>query len=186
MRLRALCLVFVMGLCARPVVALPIVSIEPVTSIVAPGDSFFLDINISNVEDLFGFQFDLAFDPAVLSAITIVEGSFLSSVGESFFIPGIIDNLAGTIAFTANSLLGPIVGASGSGTLARLNFTSTSPGTSIVSLSNVLLLDSSLFEIAAATQDANLTSVPEPGSIVLLGTGLFAVWRGRRRFARAA
>jgi hypothetical protein len=186
MKFRALCLIVLLGLCARPAAAVPLVSVGPST-VVAPGDSFFLDINIGDVKDLFGFQFDLFYDPAVVSANDIVGGTFLSSTGEDFFIPGLIDNLAGTIAFTANTLLGPIAGVSGSGTLARLNLTAKAAGSSVVGLANLLLLDSSLSEISAGTQNATVTvtTVPEPGTIVLLATGLGAAWLGRRRLAGA-
>jgi general secretion pathway protein D len=193
MRLRALCLVLFLGLCARPAVALPLVSVQPALGVVGPGDSFFLDINISSVQDLFGFQFDLLYDPSVLTANAIVEGSFLASAGDTFFLPGTIDNIAGTVALTANALIGMIPGATGGGTLARLNFTAKSTGTSIVDLSNLLLVgvmaDSSLSEIPGTTQGTTVTvasTVPEPGSVVLVGTGLVAAWRSRRRFARAA
>ena len=63
MRLRTLCLVLFVGLCARPVAAAPILSIEPGTSTVNQGDTFFLDIDITNVTDLFGFQFDILVRP---------------------------------------------------------------------------------------------------------------------------
>ena len=184
MRLRALCLVFFIGVCARPAAALPIVSVQPASGPVNPADSFSLNIDISNVQDLFGFQFDLFYDPALLSVSLIEEGSFLSSAGDTFFIPGLIDSITGTIAFTANTLLGPIVGSSGSGTLARLTFTALSPGTSTVGITNLLLLDSALAEISATTQNTKVNTVPEPGSVVLLATGLVVAWRGRRRFAR--
>jgi Cohesin domain/PEP-CTERM motif len=191
-KLRALCLVLLLGLCARPVVASPIISVQPDLSTVSLGSSFFLDINIADVSDLFGFQFDLFYDPAMLTATDIVNGGFFAD-GDSFFIPGAIDDLLGTIAFTASTLLGPIVGVDGSGTLARVSFKAKSSGTSAVGLTSVLLLDSGLSEIAADAQGGSVkvnagdvAPVPEPTSVVLFGSALVAMWRGRRRITCAA
>jgi hypothetical protein len=188
----ALCLVLFVGLFARPVVASPIVSIGPASGPVTAGSSFFLDIAITGVSDLFGFQFDVFYNPTLLMANPIVEGSFFSSAGSSIFIPG--DNtVPGSITFNAGALLGPVFGASGDGTLARLNFTALAAGTSTVSLSHLFLLDSGLSEIDASTQGASVTAaastaspIPEPGTMVLFGSGLLAVWRSRRRLGLAA
>src|SRR5580658_4444822 len=97
-----------------------VVSIDPSSSNVNVGDNFALDVNISNVRDLYGFQFDLSLAPGVLSAVSITEGSFLAGGGATFFIPGTIDNTAGAIALTANALLGSGPGVGDSGTLAVL------------------------------------------------------------------
>src|ERR1700733_8124518 len=85
--------------------AVPVtLSVQPVSSSIVAGTSETLDINITNVPDLFGFQFDVSFAPGVLSAVSITEGSFLPGGGSTFFLPGDIDNGAGTIALTADTL----------------------------------------------------------------------------------
>ena len=62
------------------------------------GDTFTLDIRAETVFDLAGWQFDIAFDPAVLEAISVSEGDFLKTDGgTTFFQGGSIDNAAGKI-----------------------------------------------------------------------------------------
>ena len=49
------------------------------------GDTFTLDIRAENITDLAGWQFDIAFDPAILEAINVSEGDFLKTDGEPPF-----------------------------------------------------------------------------------------------------
>ena len=88
----------------------PTLSINPASSTVSAGNNVTLDVNISNITDLYAFQFDLSFDPGTVSAVSITEGSFLTGGGATFFLPGTIDNVGGTIASTADSLVGAIPG----------------------------------------------------------------------------
>ncbi len=189
MKLRALCLVLFVGLCARPVAAAPILSIEPSTSTVNEGDTFFLDINITGVTDLAAFQFDVLYDdPTVLNANESIEGAFLPRGGSTFFIPGAVIT-PGNLSFTGDTLFGTD-SASGDGTLARVSFTALSGGSSSISIGNLLLFDPQGGEILADTQSARVdvsasaTPVPEPTSVMLLGSGLVMAWRNRRRPAR--
>src|ERR1700732_272328 len=77
-----------------------VISIQPSATNESVGNNFTLNVDISGVTDLAAFQFDIGFNPAVLSANGITEGSLLPSGRSTFFIPGTIDNGAGTIAFT--------------------------------------------------------------------------------------
>lgn len=144
------------------------ISIEPSSSIVVPGQSFSVEIRASAVSDLLAFQFDVGFNPGVLSATFIAEGSFLPSGGATLFIPGLIDNATGLISFTGDTLLTSISGVTGSGTLARIQFTAAGSSSSPIALSNVVLLDSTLSVIPVSVVNGSTTVVPEPASWTLL------------------
>jgi hypothetical protein len=151
-------------------------SIDPSSTTVPIGDQVSLNIKISGVTDLFAFQFDLGFDPTVLSASSISEGSFLPIGGATVFIAGTIDNVGGTISGTADSLSGAIPGVTGDGVLATAVFNAVGLGTSTISISNITLLDSSLNPIDSSSTggsvDVVASLVPEPGSALTLLIGL--------------
>jgi hypothetical protein len=146
------------------------------------GTIFDVDIDVTGVTDLYAFQFDLSFNPAILSGDSVIEGTFLPSGGTTFFIPGAIDNVGGTITANADTLIGAIPGVTGDGTLAVFQFTALAPGTSPLSFANEILLDSSLNDITASTTSQNgsvtisgISSIPEPQTLTLLVTGLLVL-----------
>src|SRR5580704_16132375 len=122
------------GLLAYPASADPILTISLPSQLVTVGDTVTLDVDIANVTDLYTFQFSVDFDPSILQAATTTEGSFLPLGGSTFFIPGTIDNVGGTITLLAATLEGMIPGVSGSGTLAILGFDAVALGTSPISV----------------------------------------------------
>jgi hypothetical protein len=195
-RNKVVCGILLVGLTltfwARNGSATPILSIEPPSLLVQRGDSFSLDVRISGVTetDLFAFQFDLAFDPLILSARSITEGPFLPSGGATAFIAGTIDNsifspTGGTITGTADTLIGAIPGVNGSGVLAFVDFEALSLGTSPITFSNEFLLDSDLhqFPITAIVDGSVgvfvIEAIPEPSTWILLSTAGFGllIWR---------
>ena len=102
------------------------------------GDTFTLDIRAENVFDLAGWQFDIAFDPAVLEAIDASEGDFLKTDGgTTFFQSGRIDNAAGKIT---GLIAGRISegGVSGSGSVLQVRFKAKSEGETELALQNFL------------------------------------------------
>jgi hypothetical protein len=161
------------------------ISLQPSATTLGLGSPLTVDVNVVGISDLFAYQFDIGFNPAVLSAASVTEGALFSSIGV-FFSSGFIDNTGGTIAFIGDTLSGPGPGVSTGGTLATITFNSIGVGSSSVDLANIILLDSNLADIAA-TASGTLATVastasPEPGSWLLVG-GAFAVlcgWAAKR------
>jgi hypothetical protein len=140
-------------------------SLSPSSIQVAPGEEFDVNVTITDVTELYSFQFDFSFDSSVLQYVSVTQGPFLKSDGAGTFelppntgTPGFLDNYAVTRIST-------LVGVNGSGVLATLRFRGLSPGVSSLTFSNDLLYDSnntSPQEIAHNTLQgsANVTGVP--------------------------
>ena len=100
------------------------------------GDTFTFDVRAENVSDLAGWQFDIAFDPARLEAVDVIEGDFLKTDGgTTFFQDGRIDNTAGKIT-GLNAALFSERGVDGSGAILRVTFKTKSNGETALTLQN--------------------------------------------------
>lgn len=111
-----------------------IVATPKVEGPLAVGDTFTYSIEIKYVEDLAGWQMDIAYNPAVLEAVAVSEGDFLASGGvNAAFQSGTMS--AGKItglwqarvgrtvdATGTNVLTGPVAGVDGSGELLSIEF----------------------------------------------------------------
>lgn len=122
-----------------------IISVVPSGSTITQGESFSSDIRISGVSDLYSFEFDLGFNPSILSGNSITESDFLLLGGPTLWFPGIIDNFGGTIPYTADSLQSMVPGVSGDGILASVNFTALATGSSDINIFDVILFRFLLF-----------------------------------------
>jgi general secretion pathway protein D len=162
-----------------------LISVVPSASTITQGQSFSVDIRVSGVSDLYGFEFDLGFNPSILSATSIIEGAFLALGGPTLWFPGTIDNSGGTISYTADSLQSIVPGVNGDGILASVNFTALATGSSELTISGVTLLDSALADISFDNpQNTHIVinsnsgptpSVPEPATFGLLAIGLIVL-----------
>jgi hypothetical protein len=107
---------------------------------VAPGQQFTVAISTTPNNDIAGMQFNLGFDPSLVTAQSVVEGNLLGQGGAStYFNPGQINNLAGTITGTFGVIITPGQSVATPGTFATITFTAAAGGTSPLTLSNVVI-----------------------------------------------
>jgi hypothetical protein len=119
-----------------------VVSVSAPVGTVNPGQQFTVDINIVPNNAIAGAQFNLSFDPTKVSAGSIVEGNLFSQGGaDTYFFPGQIDNVAGTITGTFGVIITPGQSVSTQGIFATITMTAVAGGSSPLTLSNVVIGD---------------------------------------------
>jgi hypothetical protein len=116
------------------------VCVDPQTTVGTVGQNFVVNINISGVADLYGWEFSLGWNGTILEAVTVSEGSFLKSGGSTFFTNKINNTLGYMIVDC--TLLGNVPGVSGSGTLATIKFYVETLGECPLDLYDTILVNS--------------------------------------------
>ena len=144
---------------------LPVISVEPPTSTAETGESFTVDINITDVSNMYSWEFHMNYSSIILNAISVTEGSFLSDVDSTSWsmMPPIINNDAGTVK--ASNLLWyyPPSGASGNGTLCTITFQIKDVGNTTLHFYYTQLLSfngTGMPEIEHTAADGSVTALP--------------------------
>jgi hypothetical protein len=167
-------------------------------SLTDPSSPFTVNINISNVDDLYGWEFKLYYNSTILSNSTVVEETFLSSAGSTqFFVLNNTDTYNATHGrfWVTCTRLGNVAGVSGSGTLANITFTVDGQGgTTPLTLADTKLVgydqaNTRLVNMIHSTTDGQVTisgAVPEfpfgaALEFALAGVIVYIWWRGKRR-----
>jgi hypothetical protein len=138
----------------------PLISVSPQKIVVNKGSIVVFDITLKSVSDLYGFQYDFAFDPSVLQFLNSTEGTFLNknTPGSTFCIdPKSSSGSLKDYITVACTRLGDIGGASGSGTLTTIRLLAVNNGTSEIKLTNVKFVDASQKNIVADIENSLLT-----------------------------
>jgi hypothetical protein len=127
--------------------------IDPTVSTANPGETFWIDINIEAVEDLYGWQVKVQYElgTRVVGAIAVEEGGFLWGPDGTAMAYS-VDPIGGVVDIGC-TILGDWPGTSGNGLLARVQFAVTEAGESDLILIGTVLLDSNLDEISHQTRD---------------------------------
>jgi len=119
-------------------------------------------LRVENVQDLYGYQVTITFDPARLEVIDADPGEAGVQVGLGTFVtPDYVpqnsaDNSAGTIAVVV-SQVAPSTAANGSGALLTISFRGKAAGVSDVVLNPLVLASSQGTEIPANIYNAQIS-----------------------------
>jgi len=123
------------------------------------GGTFTVDVAITDVVNLGGFEFTLAFSPTIVHVEGVELGGFLGSTGRNASPLGPqIDNQAGTVLFGGFSY-GASLGPGGSGVLATISFSPQTGGESDLHLQNVQAMNTVPEVIPLELQDGHVTVV---------------------------
>ncbi|MCJ7767562.1 cohesin domain-containing protein, partial [Candidatus Bathyarchaeota archaeon] len=111
-----------------------------------PGSAFAVDIVVSDVTDLYAWQFTLYYKSSVLNATSVVERNFLKTAGVStyYLAAEFNDNYNATHGrmIVACTRTGNVTGVGGTGILATVTFKAVGYGFSVLYLDNTILVDS--------------------------------------------
>jgi hypothetical protein len=165
----------------------------PSLTVGAVGDSFIANVSISNVTNLYAYQFELYYNSTVMNGTQVIEGSFLESGGPVYFnvvnFTDHYDSTQGLITVFC-TLTGNVSGVSGWGVLTTIKFKSLALADSAgLHLADVELYDRYLSSIPNEDVDATVTVVPEFTSLVafltLIAASLLAVLVRKRPIGSA-
>jgi hypothetical protein len=121
---------------------------------------FEVDLNVSDVTDLYLWVVTVEWNPSIIEFQGYTEGPFLKTGGNTTIMdagvsPGKVNRLVCTI-------LGPVSGVNGSGSLATFTFKAVSLGTTPISITFSDLLNSNGEHIAHDTHDGTVLVSPPP------------------------
>ena len=115
------------------------------------GETFSIDVTVTDVIDLYAWEIELNWSASLLGTIAVTEGAFLNTGGSTFFIYR-LDEALGHILIDC-TLMGQIPGISGGGVLATVTFLVSDAGETPLNLHDEVLLDHNEAQITCQVSD---------------------------------
>ena len=126
---------------------------------IAPGETLTLTADLVDVQNLYGFELHLRFDPSVLQLVPDEAGKAGTPgalLDHDFVAVNAFDNAKGTVDYAATQI-SPHEPVSGSGSLLEMKFAAVAPGMTRVEVGSLILADIDGLALAATTTPAEVT-----------------------------
>ena len=154
----------------------PTVFVNPPDTIAVPGSAFTVNIDIADVEDLYGYGFKLGWSPIpLLQVINVEYGGFLGELMDPSQFVATVFPLQGYVDVGC-ALLGAVPGVSGDGTLATITFLVKQDGSGVLDLYDTGLLNS---------QQQPITPIIEQDGTVVTALPDICLWIHKKGSSRA-
>jgi hypothetical protein len=139
-----------------------VIYVSPSATIVGTDEPFSIDLTVAGAIDLYACEISVFYDPTILNGTSVVEGPFIKAQGLTFFTKNFDDNYNATHGRlrVADSLLGNVSGAYGSGVIATVTFQSKQVGSSDLALAATKLADSHNVPISHTDFSGSVQVVP--------------------------
>lgn len=107
------------------------IAIDPAEVLDVPsGETFKVNITITDVVNLYGWQVNITFNPGILNVASTEEGPFLKQVNETVVMKRVNNDGGFLLLSSTFTVPYPTQGATGSGLLATVTFSVTGGGVS--------------------------------------------------------
>jgi hypothetical protein len=117
---------------------------------------FQINVTVSNVANLYGWEFKLGWNATILDLANVTEGPFLKSIRQTVFSYYL--NKTNYHVVVDCSYMGDVLGANGNGVLATIRFHVNEAGNCTLNLYDAELLDPSGKDISHVTNVGQFTT----------------------------
>lgn len=140
--------------------------VNPAKVTVTVGQNFTVEIRVSEVSDLYGWEFQLEWNPNLVDFVEVTEGGFLKQKGDTYFARKI--NRTEGYVIVECTLLGNLSGVNGNGTLAFITFHAKVQGEGDLSFLETILINSFEQPIAHKHYSSKVYVEPKAVDIITL------------------
>jgi len=144
-----------------------VISLSPSSTSVKVNDTFAVNVMISGVTDLFGYEFKISYVNTFMTLQSITKGSFFPNINMNVYKSQI--NGTGGYVWYAIALIAPEAGKNGDGTLATLTFKAVSTVTNSPLTFTLLYLSNSTAQPIIYAQTGGLVTIVPQSSGPIVG-----------------